>query len=361
MPETNDQTLAWSETRYGLDVDDFSSGLFLATVASRGYSHMRTRQLQIGKVRPAELLSLLGDVSFSSRGDYRMKALIDRPGVLASFEIRADFAHVTAAGADPELLERTVDELVAKLPAQKSPEISTPIAIWSEDGHGSGHMALRELEPERWRDLADGYSSAVREDLEPLMNLRAAPASGRLILWHGEPGTGKTHALRALAHEWRDWCSVHFVADPDRFIGEGMTYMLGVLNVDGFDHPDSKRQKLIVLEDSGELLSMDARQQSGHGLSRLLNLSDGLLGIGTNTITLISTNEPLGRLHPAVHRPGRCLAETEFTALDVDEASEWLAARGSAAIVDGPKTIAQLYAILEGRDQGASRTTVGFG
>ena len=134
-----------------------------------------------------------------------------------------------------------------------------------------------------------------------------------------------------------------------------------MLNVDGFEDPDSQRQKLIVLEDSGELLSTDARQQSGHGLSRLLNLSDGLLGVGTNTITLISTNEPLGRLHPAVHRPGRCLAEIEFTALDVDEATEWLASRGSDEIVDGPKTIAQLYAILNGRDQGARRAKVGFG
>ncbi len=75
-------------------------------------------------------------------------------------------------------------------------------------------------------------------------------------------------------------------------------------------------------------MATDAKEQSGQGLSRLLNLSDGLLGLSTEVLILITTNEPLGRLHPAVHRPGRCLAEIEFLALDVDEACEWLAANG---------------------------------
>ena len=35
------------------------------------------------------------------------------------------------------------------------------------------------------------------------------PARGRLIVWRGPPGTGKTWALRALAGAWREWCGVH--------------------------------------------------------------------------------------------------------------------------------------------------------
>ena len=38
---------------------------------------------------------------------------------------------------------------------------------------------------------------------------RASLGNGALLLWHGEPGTGKTHALRALVRSWRDWCSAH--------------------------------------------------------------------------------------------------------------------------------------------------------
>jgi hypothetical protein len=50
-----------------------------------------------------------------------------------------------------------------------------------------------------------------------------------------------------------------------------------------------------------------------------------VIGQGTRTL-LITTNEPVKRLHPATRRPGPCLADIEFTALSVAEANAWLAA-----------------------------------
>jgi len=38
-------------------------------------------------------------------------------------------------------------------------------------------------------------------------------------------------------------------------------------------------------------------------------------------VLLITTNEPLGKLQPAVHRPGRCRAEIGFPALSATEAN----------------------------------------
>ena len=64
--------------------------------------------------------------------------------------------------------------------------------------------------------------------------------------------------------------------------------------------------KLVVLEDSGELLSIDAHERTGQALSRLLNVTDGVLGQGTKAIVLVTTNEPLRKLHPAIRRAGRC-------------------------------------------------------
>ena len=59
------------------------------------------------------------------------------------------------------------------------------------------------------------------------MSANYRPESGQLLLWHGEPGTGKTYALRALAWEWRAWCRFHYVTDPERFFNEA-NYMLDV-------------------------------------------------------------------------------------------------------------------------------------
>ena len=49
------------------------------------------------------------------------------------------------------------------------------------------------------------------------------------MLWHGEAGTGKTFALRALAWQWRHWCDLHYIVDPDSFFGEHADYLMSVL------------------------------------------------------------------------------------------------------------------------------------
>jgi hypothetical protein len=117
------------------------------------------------------------------------------------------------------------------------------------------------------------------------------------------------------------------------------------------DGEASQRWRVMVLEDTGELLSIDAKERTGQGLSRLLNAVDGLLGQGSRVLFLVTTNEELGALHPAVTRPGRCAAQIEFDALPPAEAMSWLTAHGccAAATPKGSKTIAELYAMLKGR------------
>jgi hypothetical protein len=46
-------------------------------------------------------------------------------------------------------------------------------------------------------------------------------------------------------------------------------------------------------------------------------------------------------LHPAVVRPGRCLADVEFTTFSRDEASQWL--DGAAKVPAHDITLAELY------------------
>ena len=80
------------------------------------------------------------------------------------------------------------------------------------------------------------------------------------------------------------------------------------------------------MEDTSELLSADARERTGQGLSRFLNVVDGLIGQGLRVIVLVTTNEEI-KLHPAVARPGRCAANMMFDALS-REGIGWLSAHG---------------------------------
>jgi hypothetical protein len=96
-----------------------------------------------------------------------------------------------------------------------------------------------------------------------------------------------------------------------------------------------------VLEDADELLRADAKRETGQALSRLLNVADGFLGQGVRVLVLITTNEPIGRLHPAVVRPGRCLAEVEFSPLTAAEGAAFLGT-GRGREVEG-LTLAELF------------------
>jgi len=183
------------------------------------------------------------------------------------------------------------------------------------------------------------------------MPLRRPPHGGQLMLWHGHTGTGKTHAIRALLLEWREWARAEYIVDPEQFFAGPAGYLMSVLlgGDEDEDVEDGDKWRLLIVEDTGELLSADAKDRVGQGLSRFLNTVDGLLGQGLRVLLLITTNEDLGKLHPAVVRPGRCSVNLRFTELDRAESSAWLAARGAEAAL-GPATLAELFAATDERE-----------
>jgi hypothetical protein len=281
---------------------------------------------------------------FDSRNESLL--LVEGPGWTGVLERRpwSESTLVTFSAVDDATADAIAAHFEKVAPKRQAGEDGkVPMRIWHYD-NGNFASAKRMVEAAQWAPTAANYPSAVRAALAQLMELRAAPTGGRLLLWHGEPGTGKTTAIRCLARAWADWADTEYVIDPERFF-EHSDYLFTVLTHED-DEKDkaSRKTRLIVVEDADQFLTIDAKRESGHALGRLLNLTDGIVGHGLEALVLITTNEPLSRLHPAVTRPGRCLSNIEFGRFSRKEAAEWLGADRTAPS-DGA-TLAQLFEMI---------------
>ncbi|GAA2232599.1 hypothetical protein GCM10010232_19260 [Streptomyces amakusaensis] len=333
-----------------LNVDDSDSpsdvidALFLGRFATgeQPYAHAH----QIDRVKPGfELLPTGSKVLRSARDDDRRAVLAEGEGytVLVSHWNRG--ADVTVTAVSAELAERIVKESTAGAADDPEPQPeNVTMGFWYVSPRRGPHRTTRQISAGTWEEIRPNYTAPVASAMDRLMKVTPDDISGRLLLLHGPPGTGKTSALRTLARSWREWCQVDCVLDPERLFND-VGYLMDIAI--GEDEGAAKgRWRLLLLEDCDELIRGEAKHTAGQALSRLLNLTDGLLGQGRNVLVGVTTNEDLERLHPAVVRPGRCLARIEVGALTRAEAVGWLGSE--EGVGRGGSTLAELFALRRG-------------
>ncbi len=326
-------------------------GLFIREVQGRLLRHVARQKVSIGGSSVQMLGKYAALLEASDRRDDETVSWLLRHGKnqITLIEVIDGWADIATAGLDLAQVEETCAAVARQVNTEDLGRI-VPITFWALNPDKWPQAMMRKLETPSWKEVAGNYGTSLGASMERLLAIKRCPDE-RMLLWHGAPGSGKTHALRALIREWRSWCDPAYITDPERFVGGSPLYLFQVANFNAGRTAGEarKRSKLIILEDAGELMTKEARTVTGQGLSRLLNLTDGLMGQGLNVMVLITTNEPLSAMHPAVVRPGRCLCEIEFGALPTDQANRWLRDHGSDKTVSEPTLLAQLYAIVNGR------------
>jgi hypothetical protein len=333
------------------------SGALLIRAQWEGMRFHRDADVAGAVEDPSSLLPEGADVRLDQRFDRDRTLVACWAGVLARIEVRGNVTSFDVVGTELDEVDRALEQLTSAAKAAATvPDGAVRLRFWSfRDGEGD--MSTRRVESPAWEDVAGNYADRTAAGLRNLMEMSGLETrAGRLVLWHGDPGTGKTTAVRALSRAWSEWCHVHYVMDPERLFAEPQ-YLLQVAGVD--DIRDGDRWRLVIAEDCDEYLRADAKLRAGASLGRLLNLCDGILGHGLRVLVLLTTNEDVGRLHPAITRPGRCLSQVEFEPLGPAAARRWLGAAPAAP--ERPMTLAELFAVRESRSHGLEAPHDGMG
>jgi SpoVK/Ycf46/Vps4 family AAA+-type ATPase len=325
--------------------------LYMATAHVGGLRFRGIEDWRLATV-PAELLPPEGTIYARDNEE----AVARTPGALVYLHVRGMRVSARVAATTPEHVNATMAQLRERLPAaEEDHRMTVEVGFWNWARDGARRRVHR-VEAPSWETIRPNYASSIGGALDELMERREPPEGGRLLLWHGVPGTGKTHLIRALARAWSPWCSTHCIVDVDELL-HGATEYLTSLVLDG---TGDGLWRLVVLEDAGEFLMADAARTQGQGFSRLLNTLDGMLGQSAKALVLATTNRPLSALDPAITRPGRCALELEVPPLAASEAADWLADRGHPTPIGGEATLAELYAVLRGDPPPEPRRALGF-
>lgn len=167
-----------------------------------------------------------------------------------------------------------------------------------------------------------------------------------LVLLHGEPGTGKTTALKALLHDLGEDTSV-FYMDANVLSSFSDAAFLDFAM-------STLKNNVVIFEDCEKILS-DRTNSDNPFLNTLLNLTDGFLAEALKIHFICTFNCNLSKIDKALLRKGRLTLRYEFGKLSKDKVKKIL----HNDSITSDMTLADIYN-KEDNSFGSTKKNIGF-
>ncbi len=253
-----------------------------------------------------------------------------------------------ASGKRNDWFEESILEEIDECTLRRKPE--KPFIHIIETTQGGFVMKEHPVDDDfEIRDLDVNYGYGFQQFHTELMQRFNSSTKG-LVLFHGEPGTGKTYYIRHLLRKMVDNRKVVIYMPPNMVDHLTEPAFMTFLAAEVRDFSAAGNFCVLLIEDAEPLL---AKRQEGvriQGVTNLLNLSDGLLNDMLNLQIICTFNVDLKKLDSALLRPGRLIARKEFKPLSELDANLLAQRLGIKHHFTAPATLSEIYAMRKNQN-----------
>jgi hypothetical protein len=193
------------------------------------------------------------------------------------------------------------------------------------------------------------YGQGFEEFHSKLLKKFSIDSKG-LVLFHGDPGTGKTFYIRSLI---KDLISLgkFVIYFPPSMIQEMvspdiMTFLASLV----MEKAEEGKSCVLLLEDAEPLLMTREKDGRTAGITNLLNVTDGLLNDMLSIQVIATFNTELKYIDKALLRPERLIARKEFKKLSPEDSLKLYSSLGISTNVESEMTLAEIYSNSRNND-----------
>ena len=181
------------------------------------------------------------------------------------------------------------------------------------------------------------------QDFHKSLVKRLETSTKGLILFHGEPGTGKTHYIRYMLAELAKIDKTIIYFSPSMASAITQPAMMSFLST---WITENEKDCVILIEDAEPLLETRNSQNRSEGITNLLNMTDGILNDMLGVTVICTFNTEIGKIDSALLRPERLIARKYFGRLDKSQVTKLGEDTGiDVSTVTCPATLAEIYSM----------------